>query len=131
LRPVQGENEPAPFPSWTYGPKYLPGGVPPYEISQRSRVLEEPFIFFTPAFSRPDRYPAERRQPLTHGNGVRQLTCIHLESPRGTLPDLRSSRTPANLLLHRTPRHRLQVTFDHARQGHILQLSTLPVTLSW
>jgi len=131
FRPVAGDNEAAPFASWTYGPKYLADGTPSYEISQRCRIIEEPFAFFTPKFSRPDAYPADRAQPLTHHNGAREISAVYLESPYGVLPDVQSSRIPGNLKLYRNGRHRMQIEFDCARQGQILNLPTLPVTLLW
>ena len=131
FRPVHGDDEAAPFPSWTYGPRYLPGGTPSYEISQRCRSIEEPFVFFTPKFSRPDLYPPDRAQPLVHRNGATAVTHVHLENPRCVLPDLQSPLMPANLLLHRADRHRLCVEFDGGRQGRQLELAALPVTLAW
>lgn len=131
LRPVSGEYEPAPFASWTYGPKYLPGGVPPYEMSNRCGEVAEPFVFFTPKFARPDLYPAERRQPLDHPNGIRELTAIRLDTPVLPIPDLQSSRMPANLTTQRAERHHMYVEFDRARQQQRLTLQTLPVTLLW
>jgi hypothetical protein len=109
FRPVAGDNEASPFPSWTSGPRYLHDGTPDYEISNRCRNIEEPFMFFTPKFLRQDRYPADRAQPLVHGNGVTILTHVHLESPQALLPDLQSPLMPANLLLHHTKRHRMQI----------------------
>jgi hypothetical protein len=131
FRPLQGDDEPAPFPSWTYGPKYLPDGTPAYEISKRCRLIAEPFAFFTPKSLRQDRYPADLAQPLVHRNGAKAVSHVHLESPLATLPDLQSPLMPANLVLHHTKRHRMQVEFDNARQGRTLDLSTLPLTLAW
>lgn len=130
LRPTQGEREPAPFPSWTYGPAYLPDGTPAYQISNRCRVVTEPFLFFTPKFARQDQYPPERAQPLVHANGAQEITAVRLDSPT-EVPDLRSSRIPGNLQTRHAEQHHLHVEFDALRQGRSLKLTTLPLTLAW
>ena len=131
LRPTHGEGAPSPFPSWTYGPAYLPGGTPSYEISNRCRIVAEPFLFYTPISLRQDQYPPERAQPLLHANGATAVTAVRLDSPVEQIPDLASTRMPANLHARPAGQHHLHVEFDSHRQGRTLTLSTLPLTLTW
>jgi hypothetical protein len=131
FRPVSGVNIAPPFPTWVYGPRYLPGGVPAYEISQRCNQVAEPFIFYTPAFSSPDQYPPERSQPLEHPCGARKITSITLESPVGPTPDLETASRLRDFNMTQTQRHHMLVELDNGRQNRSLTLTSLPLSLHW
>ncbi len=131
FRPQSGDYVPPPFPTWTYGPAYLPGGTPSYEISRRCKRVEEPFLFYMPMHSRPDRYPGPRRQPLDHPCGARAVTRIRLESPLAELPDLRYPLMASAIEAGKGPLHHMHVELDHGRQFGSLVLRTLPLSLSW
>jgi hypothetical protein len=131
FRPVSGANVAPPFPTWTYGPRYLPGEVPAYEISQRCNQLAEPFIFYMPTFSSPDRYPPERSQPLEHPCGARKITSILLESPSGPAPELETSSRLRAFNMTQAQRHHMLVELDNGRQNRALTLTSLPLSLRW
>ncbi len=130
FRPSSTRAVAAPFRTWTYGPKYLPNGLPSYEISARCEEIAEPFIFYMPYFTRPDRYPPERAQPLTHACGARTLTSVELVSPLASIADLEGVAS-GELRVAQAPTHHLCVTFDRNVQQRSLTLSTLPLTLKW
>lgn len=130
FRPNSTQAVAPPFATWTYGPRYLPNGLPSYEISARSEQIAEPFVFYMPYFSRPDRYPPERAQPLNHACGAKALTSVELASPLASIPDLEAV-SGEELHVVQAPTHHLCVTFDRNAQQRSLTLSTLPLTLKW
>lgn len=131
FRPLSGDNVASPFPAWTYGPAYLPGGTRPYQVSQRCRLIEEPFIFYMPTFLRPDQYPAQRAQPMDHPCGARAITQVRLDAPHGALTDLQDPAVPLGFQVKQAPQHHLHVELDQGRQDRSLTLTSLPLSLTW
>jgi hypothetical protein len=78
LRPAQQIGEPTapPFESWAYCPPFFQ----PLEINVavNSTNTGEPLLFFMPFGKRPDIYPMERRQPLEHSAGAKEITGLRL-----------------------------------------------------
>jgi hypothetical protein len=65
-----------PFESWAYCPPFFQ----PQEINVavNSTNTGEPLLFFMPFGRRPDTYPMERRQPLEHSTGVKEITGLRV-----------------------------------------------------
>ncbi|MEA3412479.1 MAG: VOC family protein [Pseudomonadota bacterium] len=76
FRPKNPVTENAPFPVWRYRPTYLPDALS-IEIGDGS-PLSEPMWFFLSFGQRPDAYPQDRRQPLSHKVGLREITAVRL-----------------------------------------------------
>ncbi len=129
LRPAADKQLPAPFPSWTYGPAYLPDGTPSYQISSRCALVAEPFAFYMPRGASPSQAAPGPPQVLQPAGGAQVLTSVSLESPGG-VPDLRQPGI-AQLQIRQSNRHHLHVTFDSGRQGASLRLESLRLSLEW
>lgn len=68
-----------PFATWEFRPPYLPPGSH-IEIAAET-AGSEPLVFATPFAGRPGSYPPERRQPLEHPAGLREITSLKLTLP--------------------------------------------------
>lgn len=132
LRAVDGADYPLPFATWDYRPPYLPPGMS-IPMAESADKLNEPLIFAIPFGGRPDHYPADRRQPIEHPAGLRQVTKVTM-----TLPT--HERSPALCYLHENDivsiiegeAYHLALTFDHAVQGRRISLMpALPLSLLW
>ncbi|MBD2103938.1 hypothetical protein [Leptolyngbya sp. FACHB-261] len=85
LRPATDSSDIIAFPSWPYRPPYLPETMS-IAVGNNSNVLTEPMLFQTPYGQRPDRYSAERLQPLDHPVGIQEITRVELVSPTANNP---------------------------------------------
>jgi hypothetical protein len=133
LRPVDGVDGPLPFETWSYTPPYLPPGMS-ISVAMNAGELHEPFLFAIPFGGRPDRYPAERQQPLDHPAGLREVTTVKMTLP-SALPyssALRYLYESGLVELVTGKRYRLHLDFDHGAQGRSASLEPmLPLILSW
>ena len=77
LRPLQPTEQDIPFAAWEYRPRNLPQ---PYAstIATNSVCIEEPMLFYVSFGRRPDATPMDRRQPLEHAIGVREITALRI-----------------------------------------------------
>lgn len=132
LRSIDGTDQPLPFATWDYRPPYLPAGMS-IPMAENADKLSEPLIFAIPFGGRPDHYPADRRQPIDHLAGLREVTKVTM-----TLPT--HEHSPSLSYLHESDivnvihgeAYHLTITFDHASQGRRLSLMpTLPLSLRW
>ncbi|WP_136165035.1 VOC family protein [Brenneria corticis] len=124
---IQGE--PVPFPHWHYQPSYLPDG---YSIEVGIATPNEPLWFFLDFSGRPDHVAEEKRQPLIHPCGIRELTCIQLTIPEeGSLSlSARAVKKIDGVEIIQSKEHNLVLTFDYARQEKKLSLMpALPLTI--
>ena len=69
-----------PFATWEYRPPYLPEPWN-FQIGQNSDVLTEPMLVYLPFAQRPDSHPCDKRQPLEHSAGLREISSIELVTP--------------------------------------------------
>ncbi len=133
LRPSGLDSGQRPFPSWDYHPLYLP---PPLSIAvaTNASVLTEPMLFYLAFAQRPDRYPADKAQPLIHRAGFREVTRVTLTLP-GQLPlsEALQGVVDAGLIsIQSGQEYWLEIGFDHQLQGqHRDFRPALPLTLSW
>jgi hypothetical protein len=70
-----------PFPTWAYRPPYLSESMQ-IEIGENSIEPVEPLIFCIPMGARPDAYPQNRRQPLDHAIGFKEISRLRLTLKR-------------------------------------------------
>jgi hypothetical protein len=130
LRAAAGEA--LPFPTWSYRPPYLPAGTA-IPIAEGTPPTE-PMLFANPRGRRPDAEPPERRQPLDHPAGAREI-----RAARVTLPGA-GERSAALQAVERLgvvtfaagDEHLLELWFDGARQDRSADLRPdLPLALHW
>ena len=113
LRPGPSEPPSAPFASWPYRPPSMPDLI--IDVAADT-LTTEPLWFCLPAGRRPDEAPPERRQPLEHPAGFKEITRLHLFCP--DLPPDSVTRRMANLgllTLHPSTQHLLAIEFDGAK----------------
>jgi len=131
LRPMAGESEVAPFPSWEYRPSYSPVGMP---VANNSTVDIEPLVFYVPMHRRMDTASADRREPYEHALPIRELTSMRIFSPGTTTPSsalLAALRTGA-FSFHHAAHPLLELGFDGERHGRRADLRpALPLVLVW
>lgn len=133
LRPVDEVERPLPFETWPYTPPYLPPGMS-IPVAMNAGELHEPFLFAIPFGGRPDRYPAERRQPLDHPAGLREVTAVKMTLPSALpqSPALRYLHESGTVKIVSGDRYRLHLAFDQGAQGKVAALEpVLPLILSW
>lgn len=124
-------SEPPPFATWQYSPAYLPKDGPPYEISVRSEIVDDPFLFYRPYAERPDRYPPERAEPTAHGCGAKALTQTHLLCPTASSPELRALSSVPGFTVEQAPKHHLHLTLDNGRHGRCVRFPSLPLSIEY
>jgi hypothetical protein len=132
LRPVEGKGE-APFAGWPYRPRYLPPATQ-IVVANNSDALAEPMLFWFDAGARPDRYPADRRQPITHPNGVREITRLTWVRPSAAAPSAALAAVIGGgvLSVRDGERHALEIGFDGEPLGRNCDLAPeLPISLAW
>ena len=114
FRPSNDGNSPAPFPSWSYKPCYLPA---PLKIDVAPIDLHEPMWFYLSFATRPDKAPTDKRQPLVHPCGARQLTDVKLFTTSNKLSDAAQYANSLQMFcLISDETHRLELTFDNNEQ---------------
>lgn len=116
LRPSPGQNGPS-FPSWPYTPAYLPAGMS-IDIACDADLAEPMWFYFAQAQA-PGNAPTERRQPLDHACGTRQITAITITTPTEkpwSSAAAAATRTEG-LTMRRGDNHLMEITFDHGHKG--------------
>jgi hypothetical protein len=135
LHPAPTANDAAelPFKAWPYRPSWL---APPLQIdvAENSVSTAEPLVFYSSCFARPDAYPSERRQPLEHSLGSKQVTGLRI-----TLPYV-SSLSETLLNVERagiaefvlSASHLAEVIFDGGEKGRTQDFRpVLPLSFRW
>lgn len=123
---IAGGTTTAPFPTWSYTPRYLPVGVS-LEMADDTPICEPEFCILPPGSRRVDR----PQQPAVPGIAI---THLHLGTPRGVLK-ASASRWAASagvISASREEEYVLTVTFDHADAQRSVDLRPiLPLVLAW
>ncbi len=91
-------------------------------------------LFCIPFGGRPDRYPAEKAQPIIHPSGLKEITGLEF-----TGPNLAAKSTALEALerigffaFAGGPEHLVEVTFDHANRGKLADFRpNLPLLFHW
>jgi hypothetical protein len=116
-----------PFNSWAFRPPYLP---PELQFDVACTHQTEPMVFVMPfQGTRPDAAPPDRRQPLTHANGSREITAIHITLPAiAPLSEAIQSIAATDLItFSQGDNHWAEVEFDGGRQGRTIEHAKLPL----
>jgi hypothetical protein len=120
------------FETWRYTPPYLPPGIA-IEIATGT-AASEPMLFITPVNTSPDAVPPDRREPLEHPAGLRELTAVGI-TVTGSEPLSSPLRTVQRLgiaTFGRGSAPLLELTFDRGRARRSADLRpVLPLVLQW
>ena len=132
LRRTEGEREPLPFETWAFKPPFVgPNRDLPAAVGT---AAEEPFVFVTSTSVPPSEYPPDRRQPIDHPAGLREVTDVRV-TVRGVndfSEPLRALERLGIASFQPGPEHLLELTFDRGAQGRSVDLRPeLPVVLRW
>ena len=133
LRPSASNNNIAAFSSWAYRPPYLPETMS-IAVGTNSDVLTEPMLFQTPFGKRPDKYSAEKSQPLDHRVGLREITRVELIYPdaNNPSPELQSVIDTNQIKVRVGETYFVELGFDGELQGNRVDFCPkLPLTLCW
>jgi hypothetical protein len=97
LRP--GRETTCPWPSWTYRPETMPGLE--LEIATNAH-LTEPMWCYMKAGKPPVEWPLERRQPLEHPAGFREITEVIIHCPEVKADSVAAAMAAAGVITLRT-----------------------------
>lgn len=122
-----------PFETWAYRPPYLPNHLQ-IDVARNEVHPGEPMLFWIPFGGRPDSYPAEKRQPLAHPGGFREITGLTI-----TIPGLETKSTAAETIEQNSfisfvngAASVAEIRFDDARAGQIRDFRpALPLIFCW
>jgi hypothetical protein len=122
----------SPFETWSYRPPYLRTGT---EIKvARGTFPTEPMLFATPFGGRPAGSPPERREPIEHAIGVREISQVRVtlaESGEVTGP-LQVAEQIGVATFARGSEHLMELSFDGAVRGESADFRpALPLVLHW
>lgn len=121
-----------PFETWAYRPHYLPDPLR-IDVAEHPGHPAEPLLFHTSFAVRPDKYPPERRQPLEHPTGFREITQVNISLPEQTVSKAMKVIEEEGLVRVSPGREQLlEVTFDRAGQGKAADFRpNLPLVFRW
>ena len=130
LRPAPGTQEPCPFPSWEYRPASMPDLA--LHIAEGTG-LEEPMWCYMETGRIPAEAPPDRRQPLEHPSGLREVTGVRIVCPALQETSLTLAMTHAGVISSNTgPEHRIELLFDGGRQANGMDFQpVLPLVFHW
>lgn len=122
-----------PFPTWAYRPAYFPAPMQ-IEIGENSIEPVEPLVFCVPIGARPDAYPEDRRQPLEHAIGFKEITRVRLTLQRNgpiSAPLVALERL-GFVQLRTGDAPLLEIGFDRETERQFIDFRpTLPLCFSW
>jgi hypothetical protein len=114
LRPALEAREACPFPSWQYRPASMPELA--LHIADGSGPAE-PLWCYMETGRAPADAPLERRQPLEHPSGFREITNVRVVSPVLDETSITRTMTQAGVISSNTgPEHLLELEFDGCHQ---------------
>lgn len=122
-----------PFETWAYRPPYLPDTLQ-IDVAQNASRPHEPMLFSIPFGGRPDRYPAERQQPLNHPLGFREITGLRIGLPLAGAKStaLQAIEQDGFVSFVNNEEHLAEVTFDRAKAGRSVDFRpALPLRFHW
>lgn len=105
-----------------------------FGVGNNADVFTEPGLFYLAFGRRPDAYPAEKRQPMEHAAGLREITHVELVSPNAgkVSPELRSLVTTGLVRVREGPEYLVELGFDGGSQGIKKDLRPdLPLVFQW
>lgn len=128
LRPAPGSDPACPWMSWSCRPQEMPGLE--LEIAADTE-LEEPMWCYLKRGRAPAEWPAERRQPLDHPAGFREITRVLIGCRSVREGSVTSIMAQSGVVAVQTGReHSLELEFDGGSKGTTLDFRpTLPLIL--
>ncbi|MEN3334602.1 MAG: hypothetical protein V7641_3967 [Blastocatellia bacterium] len=135
LRPAQGKADQIelPFATWALHPPYLPEPLK-LDVADNSVDTAEPLLFYMSFGNRADRYSGERRQPLAHAIGFKEITGISITLP-GAQASSKALQAVERSGLARVisgPSHLAEVIFDHEKHAQTKDFRPeLPLLFRW
>ena len=115
VRPTNPSRRQCPFPSWDYVPQSMPGLV--LQIASNT-ALHEPMWCYMEAGRRPDETPPERRQPMEHPAGLREITGVRLSCPSLAEASVTAVMASEGVIACQVGKeHQLELEFDGQRIG--------------
>ena len=130
LRPAPGTRGACPFSSW----EYRPASMPDLKLHvAEGTELEEPMWCYLEAGRSPANAPADRRQPLDHPCGFREVTGVRVVSPRLEETSLTVAMARIGVIGWNAGRqHLLELSFDDALQAKRMDFRPdLPLVFHW
>lgn len=131
FRPAAQTDSAIPFPCWNYQPSYLPPHLSiPMAINN---PLTEPLWFVLPFGTAPSTFSAEKRQPLEHALGFKQLTSVRVTQPSAAnSAAAQQANQVAGLKIAQGETYLLELGFDGEQVGlsHDFRPS-LPLIIKW
>ena len=94
---------------------------------------QEPMWCYMEAGRAPAQAPPDRRQPLEHPSGLREISGVRIVCPLLEKTSITGAMTLAGVIRSDTgPEHLLELQFDGSRQGsHMDFRPSLPLTFCW
>ena len=118
LRPASGTEPVCPWRSWSYRPQTMPGLE--LEIAADSE-LTEPMWCYMKIGRPPAEWPLERRQPLDHPAGFREITRVLIGCPDAKEGSVTSTMARNGVIALQTGvDHLLELQFDGGRRATTL-----------
>ena len=114
LRPASGSEPVCPWRSWIYRPPTMPGLE--LEIAADTE-LDEPMWLFLKAGRAPAEWPPERRQPMEHAAGFREMTGVRVHCPAvkdSSVTDIMARQRV--ITIQTGEEHLLELQFDGGRR---------------
>jgi hypothetical protein len=135
FRPAPNTAEPVelPFATWALRPPYLPEPLK-LDVAENSVDTTEPLLFHMSFGNRADSYPAERRQPLEHPAGFKEITAVRITLPdaQGSSKALQATERIGLAAFISGQSHLVEVVFDHEKQGKFKDFRPeLPMRFRW
>jgi len=122
-----------PFATWPLRPPYLPEPLK-LDVAENSADTWEPLVFYMSFGNRADRYPTERRQPLEHPIGFKEITAVRITLPgaQGSSEVLQAIERTGAARFVAGQSHLAEVVFDQEKQGKFKDFRPdLPLVFRW
>jgi hypothetical protein len=128
LRPETSAS--CPFPSWEYRPKTMPGLM--LQIAEDAG-LQEPMWCYMERGRAPAEASIEKRQPLEHAAGFRDVTAVHVVGPQLSATSVTRAMAVKKVITVETgAEHLLELQFDGGTESrHIDFRPDLPLVFRW
>jgi len=130
LRPASAAESVCPWPSRSYQPQTMPGLD--LEIAANTE-LEEPMWCYMRTGRAPAEWPLEKRQPLIHAAGFREITRVLIGCPAVAENSVTSAMARSGVIALRTGTEPLlELEFDAGRRASSLDFRpALPLIFRW
>jgi glyoxalase-like protein len=130
---IGGEPEELPFRTWALHAPYLPEPLK-FDVAENSIETTEPLLFYMSFGRRSDNYPAERRQPLDHAAGFKEITGVRITLPGPPSPSeaLQATERIGLVSFGSGSSHLAEVTFDTHKHEKLKDFRPeLPLLFRW